>query len=147
MYNVPRILEGPAAPRAREKGGTFVKTIKQAAIIFALCFVSLCIEKVLPIPFPASVISMVLLLILLFAKVIRPAQIRDITKFLMEILPMLFVPAAVSIMNYFDVIRENFVPLMTVCVVSLVVTFAATAYAVQLTMHLMKKLRKKEKDA
>ena len=120
-----------------------MKIIRQLAILFGLCFISLCIEKILPIPFPASVIAMILLLVLLFAKVIRPAQIQESSDFLMVILQMLFIPAAASIMNYVGVIRDNFVPLIVVCVASLFITFAATAYAVQLTMHLMEKGRKK----
>ncbi len=137
MFRVLRALLGE--PGRAKKGGASVKIIRQLAILFALCFVSLCIEKILPIPFPASVIAMILLLVLLFTKVIRPAQIQETSDFLMVILQMLFIPAAASIMNYVGVIRDNFVPLVVVCVVSLFVTFAATAYAVQLTMHLMAK--------
>ena len=123
----------------------FVKIIRQAGILFALCFVSLCIEELLPIPFPASVIAMILLLVLLFARLIRPHQIGEMTDFLMDILQMLFIPAAVSIINYVDVIRDNFTPLVVIIVVSMFVTFGVTAYAVQLTIHLMKKWKKKEK--
>ena len=116
-----------------------MKIIKQLTILFALCFVSLCIEKVLPIPFPASVIAMILLLILLFTGVIRPAQIRETSDFLLQILGLLFIPAATSIINYYDVIRDNFVPLIVACVASLLITFAVTSYVVQLTLWLMKK--------
>ena len=121
-----------------------MKILKQIAILFSICFISLCIEKILPIPFPASVIGMILLLILLFTKRIRLESIKETSSLLLQSLPLLFIPADVNIVNYFDVIWANFGPLMVVCVVSLFITFAATAYAVQLTMKLMEKRKEKE---
>ena len=121
-----------------------MKILKQIAILFSICCISLCIEKILPIPFPASVIGMILLLILLFTKRIRLESIKETSSLLLQSLPLLFIPADVNIVNYFDVIWANFGPLMVVCVVSLFITFAATAYAVQLTMKLMEKRKEKE---
>ena len=73
-------------------------------------------------------------------------DIQETSDFLMVILQMLFIPAAASIMNYVGVIRDNFVPLIVVCVASLFITFAATAYAVQLTIRLMEKRREKAEE-
>ena len=50
-----------------------------------------------------------------------------------------FVPAGVSIINYFDVLKSSIIPLIVICVVSTVITFAATAYSVTLTVRLLEK--------
>ncbi len=116
-----------------------MKILGQIGIIFAVCWISQCIEHVLPIAFPASVIGLILLLILLLLRVLKIDHIREKSDFLLGNLPFFFIPAVVSIMNYVDVIAKNLVPFLVICVVSLVLTYGATAWAVQLTMKLMKK--------
>ena len=108
-----------------------MKLIKQIGIVFGICWLSQCIEYLLPVAFPASVIGLILMLILLLVKVLRVEQIKD--------LPFLFVPAVTGIMNYVDVITANLLPFVTVCWVSLLLTYGATVWAVKLTMTLVKK--------
>ena len=43
-----------------------------------------------------------------------------------------FVPAGVSIINYFDILKSTVLQLLVICVVSTIVTFAVTAYVVTL---------------
>ena len=116
-----------------------MKLIKQIGIVFGTCWLSQCIEHILPIAFPASVIGLILLLILLAVKALRVEQIQDLSDFLLGNLPFLFIPAATGIMNYADVIWDNLVPFLTICVVSMIVTYGATVWAVKLTMKLMNK--------
>ena len=84
-------------------------------------------------------VGLILLLILLLLRVLKIDHIREKSDFLLGNLPFFFIPAVVSIMNYVDVIAKNLVPFLVICVVSLVLTYGATAWAVQLTMKLMKK--------
>ena len=114
-----------------------MKILGQIGIIFGICWASQCIEQVLPVSFPASVIGLVLLLILLLARVLRVDHIREKSDFLLGNLPFFFVPAVVSIMKYTDVLRNNLVALVVICVVSMVITFAATVLAVRLTIRVM----------
>ena len=114
-----------------------MKIIIQIAIIFSICWVSLIIEALFPIAFPASVIGMILLLALLLFKVLRVDHIREKSDFLLSNMAFFFIPAGVSVINYFDVLASNLLPLLAVCVVSTVLTFAVTAYTVRLTRALM----------
>lgn len=50
-----------------------------------------------------------------------------------------FVPAGVSILEYVDLLRSSVVQMVVICTVSAVVTFAAAAYSVKLTLWLMGK--------
>lgn len=122
-----------------------MKLLTQIGIVFGICWLSQCIEKVLPFSFPASVIGLILLLLLLLAKAVRVEHIRELSDFLLGNLPFFFLPAVVSIMNYADVIRANLVPFVTVCVASLVLTYGAVAWAVKLTVRLMKRKEGTEK--
>ena len=93
-------------------------------------------EQLLPFTMPASIIGMVMLLGLLALGIVRTEHIREKSDFLLGNLPFFFVPATVSMMNYADVLKSNLAALAVICVVSTVVTFAATVWAVRLTVRL-----------
>ena len=107
-----------------------MKIIIQVAIIFSICWISQLVEALLPIAFPASVIGMVLLLALLLSRVLRVDHIQEKSDFLLSNMAFFFIPAGVSVINYFDVL------------VSTVLTFGVTAYAVSLTRKLMEGRKK-----
>ncbi|MBQ7841600.1 MAG: CidA/LrgA family protein [Lachnospiraceae bacterium] len=114
-----------------------MKIITQIGIIFTICWISQIIEKVLPFEFPASVIGMILLFLLLVTKVMKVDHIREKSDFLLSNMAFFFLPAGVSIINYFDVLKNCVVQLIIICVVSTVVTFAVTAYSMKLVLWLM----------
>ena len=116
-----------------------MKILLQIGVVFGLYWVSQCIEAVLPFPFPASVISLLLLLLLLFLRVIKVEHIREKADFLLNNLGFFFVPVSVSFMNYVDVVSQNAAAFFSICVVSTILTFAATAGAVRLTCRLMER--------
>lgn len=87
-----------------------MKLLTQIGIIFGICWISTCIEQVLPFTLPASIIGMLLLLVLLLARVIKTEHIREKSDYLLGNLPFFFIPASVSIINYADVLRENLLP-------------------------------------
>lgn len=114
-----------------------MKIIKQFGIIFSLCWLATVIEGLLPIAFPASVIAMLLLLVCLLAGVLKIDHIREKSDFLLANMAFFFIPAGVNMINYLDILKENWLPLLLICVITTVVTFAATAYSVRLTMRLL----------
>ena len=110
-----------------------MKILIQLGVVFGIYWISLGIESFLPFPFPASVISLVLLLSLLLLRVIRIEQIRETAEFLLGNLNFFFVPAAVSILNHMDLILGNAAAFFVICAVSMVLGFAATVWTVRLT--------------
>lgn len=119
-----------------------MKIICQIAIIFTICWISQIMEAILPFPFPASVIGMVLLLILLLVRALKVDHIREKSDFLLSNMAFFFIPAGVSIINYFDILASNLIPLLVICLVSTLLTFAVTAWAVRLTRYLMDRRKK-----
>ena len=119
-----------------------MKIISQIGIVFAVCWISQVVEQVLPFSFPASVIGMVLLLICLRTGFLKIGHIQEKADFLMENMAFFFVPAGVSIINYFDVLKRAAVQLVVICAVSTVITFAVTAWTVKLTIRLLERRKK-----
>lgn len=124
---VPPDKPEPAAPDGEKSW----KVLGQVGVVFGVCLVGEGIAAVLPVPFPASVVSMVLLFLLLLTKVIRPCRLKEKAGFLMENMAIFFVPAGVGIMTHFDAIRDSLLPLLAVCVLTTVITFAAAAFTVR----------------
>ena len=109
----------------------------QLGVVFGLYWISQGIETILPFPFPASVISLLLLLALLLLRIVKVDRIRELADFLLGNLNFFFVPAAVSILNYMDLVLGNTVAFVMICAVSMVLGFAATVWTVRLTRRLM----------
>ena len=124
-----------------------MKISKQFGVIFGVCWISLVIEHYLPFSFPASVIGMVLLLICLLTGFLKIEHVQDKADFLLSNMAFFFVPAGVSIINYFDELKSTAAQLILICIISTVVTFAVTAYSVVFTVHLMKKWKDRKEKA
>ena len=115
-----------------------MKLLIQIGIIFGVCWVGEGLSKLLPLP--GSVISMILLFLLLLTKLLKPAHIAEKSDFLLKNMAFFFIPAGVAIMESLGVLWENLLPFLTVCFVTMVITFSATAYTVRLVIWLQNRL-------
>ena len=115
--------------------------LKKTFIFFALCFISDCIAGFLPFPFPGSVLAMIILFIGLATKVIRTQQLEPVSDFLLNNMAIFFVPANVSIIAYTYMLKSILWPFVFTCIVTTIITFAATAYGVKLTIYIMNKCK------
>ncbi|MEG1593611.1 MAG: CidA/LrgA family protein [Oscillibacter sp.] len=110
-----------------------MKIIQQLGLIFGLCWLCQWVERILPVSIPAGVLALLLLLLLLLTGAVKTEQLRETSNFFLNNLPFFFLPVSVGIMEYTDVIFSHAAAFLTVCVVSLVLTFAATVWTVRLT--------------
>lgn len=117
--------------------------ILQIGIVLGVCFLGQVIEKLLPFPFPGSVISLVLLFILLCTGLLRQEHIKEKSNFLLQNMAFFFIPSGVGIVTHFDTLRDSILSLLLVCVLTTVITFAATAFTVKGVMRLMERNREK----
>ena len=116
-----------------------MKILLQVALVGGIYWVSQGIEAILPVAFPASVISLLLLLVLLLTGIVKVDHVREKSDFLLGNLGFFFIPVSVSIINYVDLIWQNAAAFLTVCVVSMVLTYGATAWAEHLTRRQMER--------
>ena len=93
-----------------------MKILKQFGVIFGVCWVSLVIEHYLPFSFPASVIGMILLLLCLLTGFLKIEHVQEKADFLLGNMAFFFVPAGVSIINYFDILKSTVLQLLVICV-------------------------------
>ena len=77
-----------------------MKYIRQFVIILFISFIGEALKYVLPLPIPASIYGLVLMFVLLETKVMKVEAVQDAGKFLIEIMPMMFIPAGVGPVSY-----------------------------------------------
>ena len=116
-----------------------MKIIKQFGIVFSICWLGTVIEHFIPFAFPASVIAMLLLLLCLLTGILKVEHIREKSDFLLANMAFFFIPAGVNVINYLDILRASWLPLLVICLVTMVITFAATALSIRLTVQLLHK--------
>jgi len=117
-----------------------MKMMYQIGILFGVCLIGQTISVFLPIPFPGSVLSMIILFLLLYFRVLKVDHIRQKADFLLKNMAFFFIPAGIGILSSFELIRSSILPLLIIIVVTTILTFGATALTVQGVIALQDRL-------
>lgn len=108
-----------------------MKYIFQFLRILGFCLAGELLHWLLPLPVPASIYGLVLLLLALKMGVVKLAQIKETSQFLTAIFPLLFIPGAVGVMELWDILGEIWLPVLLALVVVTIATFAAAGRVTQ----------------
>lgn len=112
-----------------------MKYLKQFLIILTISFAGEVLRLLLPLPVPASIYGMVILFAGLMTGVIPLESVKDTGKFLIEIMPVMFIPAGVGLMSSWGVLRPLLIPVGIITVVSLVMVMLAGGHCTQLMLR------------
>lgn len=115
--------------------------MEELALILVLCLAGEGIAALLPVSFPASVISMVLLILLLFSGAVKERQIQVTSKFLVANMGIFFVPAVVDTIEYAEMLSRQLLPFVVIILITTPVVYGITAWTVQLLIRRMRKER------
>ena len=110
-----------------------MKLLKQFLIILAISFVGEILKYLLPLPVPASIYGMTGLIPL--------NSVRSAGKFMIEIMPVMFIPAGVGLMSSWGNLKPVLVPVLVITVVALLTVMIATGYVSQLVIRMQKRKR------
>lgn len=113
-----------------------MRILGQIGIVLGVCLAGEGLAMALPFAFPGSIIAMVLLFLLLLTRVVHPRHIQEKASFMLKNMAFFFIPAGVGILENFDLLKSSWLPFLAVCLITTVLTFAATAYTVQGVMAL-----------
>ena len=118
-----------------------MRILRQVAIIFVICVVSEGISSLFPFPFPGSVLSMIILLVLFFSKALKLSDIKESSALLLNNMTLVFVPPFISVMNYLDVHQSIAVQFLVIIFVSTVLTFLVGSTVVTLVFRVQNRVR------
>ena len=120
-----------------------MKYLKQFLIILIISFIGEALKMILPFKVPASIYGMVILFVCLMLKVIKLEQVRECGKFLIEIMPVMFIPAGVGLMSSWGVLRPVFVPFAIITILTTVIVMAVTGRVTQAVIRYEERRRRK----
>lgn len=123
-----------------------MKYLRQLLIILIFSFAGEALHYLVPIQIPASIYGLVLLFIGLRTGLIQLSQVQETAKFLIEIMPMMFIPAGVGLLESWGVLKPILVPVIVILVVSTVLVMGVSGLVTQGVMHIGKSHGKKEKS-
>lgn len=115
-------------------GGVSLKLLRQFLIILLLSLVGEGLHALLPLPVPASVYGLVLMLLCLCTGILRLDQVERASDFLIEIMPVMFVPAAVGLTESWEQLRGVLVPVLVILVLTTVLVMVVTGHVTQFVM-------------
>ena len=116
-----------------------MKHIKEFGIIIFISFIGEILHAIIPLPIPASIYGLVIMLICLGTKFIKLDDVRNSSVFLIEIMPMMFIPVAVGLMTSWNTIKPNLIPYAVITVVSLVAVIGISGWSAQFVIRRSKK--------
>lgn len=120
-----------------------MKYIRQFSIILFISLIGEIMRLAIPLPIPASIYGLLLMLIGLSTKLIPLEAVEETSTFLIEIMPVMFIPAAVGLLDSWDSLRPILVPFLVINLLSTVVVMILTG---KVTQSFMRKQKKEEQS-
>ena len=116
-----------------------MKFMRQFGLILFVTFLGEGLKAILPFPIPASIYGLVIMLVALKTGVISIDSVRDVGGFLIEIMPLMFIPAAVGLLESWGVLKPIFLPVSIITVVSTVLVMVVSGWVTQWIIRLEKR--------
>lgn len=93
------------------------------------------------LPIPASIYGLIIMLLLLVTGIVKVDNVKDVATFLIEIMPLMFIPAAVGLLTSWDQLQSILVP---VCIITVVTTIIVMVVSGKVTDFALKLGGKKD---
>ena len=108
-----------------------MKFLKQFSIILFISFLGEILHMLIPLPVPASVYGLVLMLAALITGALKLGQVRETATFLIEIMPVMFIPAGVGLMESWPSLQPVWLTVILITIVTTVLVMAVTGKVTQ----------------
>ena len=118
-----------------------MKYVRQVLIILAFTGLGEVLSALIPFPIPAAIYGIVLMLAALGTGILKVSHVKEASGFLISIMPVLYVPVCVRILEYWGIISANLAAILTITIVSTYVVLAVSGLVTQVL------LKKKEGSA
>lgn len=116
-----------------------MKYIKEFGIIIFISFVGELLHYIIPLPVPASIYGLVIMLICLGTHILKLDDVKNTSLFLIEIMPMMFIPVAVGLMTSWSIIKSNIIQYAVITIAVLIVVMVISGRTTQFVIRRGKK--------
>lgn len=113
-----------------------MKYIKELALILAISFIGEVLCRIVPFSIPAGIYGIVILFLMLVLKIVPLSAVEKTGDFLIEIMPLMFIPAAVGLIDSWSNIKDSALLYVVAVIVSTVIVMAVSGIVTQLILKL-----------
>jgi holin-like protein len=113
-----------------------MKLIFQLCVILLISFIGEILRQMIPLPIPASIYGLLIMLFCLTTRVIKVEQVKKAGYFLIEIMPVLFIPPAVGLIPAWSQLSGMLVPVIVIILATTVIVMVVSG---RVTQGLLKK--------
>ena len=117
--------------------------LKQFAIILFVSFLGELLHILIPLPIPASVYGLLLMLLALCLGILRLEQVKETAGFLIEFMPVMFIPAAVGLLESCSALQPMIVPVVVIRILTSVFVRGGTGLVTQFLIRNKKERKEK----
>lgn len=118
-----------------------MKYLRQLLIILIFSFIGEILHSLIPIQVPASIYGLVLLFIALLTGIIQLSQVKEAAKYLIEIMPLMFIPAGVGLLESWGDLKSILIPVLILLVISTVLVMGISG---KVTQGMIQRSKRKE---
>ncbi|MGM3175688.1 CidA/LrgA family protein [Dickeya lacustris] len=108
--------------------------LRAFAVIYLCLLAGNALSALLPITIPGSILGMLMLFALLASQILPARWVKPGCHLFLRYMALLFVPIGVGVMNYYDLVRSQFGPIVVSCLISTVIVMIVVGYTTQM-MH------------
>lgn len=112
-----------------------MKYIKQFTIILTITVCAELLRYLIPYKIPATIYGLVLLVVLLRSKILKLDQIYDTSSFLLNIMPLLYIPALVGLMNAWSSLKAVWFPFIVINLITTLLVMLVSGHVTQWMMR------------
>ena len=116
-----------------------MKYILQFEIIIAISLIGELLNRLIPLPVPASIYGMIILFTALCTGIMKLSAVRETGKFLIYIMPMMFIPATVGLLESWSTMQEFLTAIIVISLISTVIVMAVTGRITQWIINIRSK--------
>ena len=93
----------------------------------------------IPLAIPGSIYGLILMFVLLLTRVIKVEHVKETGEFLIEIMPLMFIPAGVGLLTAWGILKPVCVPIILITVITTVVVMIVTGRVTQAVIRMDRK--------
>ena len=103
-----------------------MKYLKQFGIILLVTCIGEIIRYFVPLPIPGSIYGLVIMFTMLCAHVIKVEDVREAAVFLIEIMPVMFIPTAAGLIESWGDLKPILIQTVVILVLTTIIVMAVT---------------------
>ncbi len=118
------------------KGSKIMKYLRQFFIIMLISFLGEVLKWLIPLPIPASIYGLLLMLAALCTGIITVEKVEETSTFLIEIMPVMFIPPSVALLDSWGDLKDIIFPIGAILIITTILVMGVTGKITQGIIHM-----------